>query len=198
MEPRDRNRENEIRENEKKADRKHDSNPDPITGEPGAHPVGVAGGGTAGAVTGAAVGAAVGGPVGAVVGGAVGAVAGGYAGKGVGEMVNPTEEENYWRNEYRNRPYYKEDRGFDYYEPAYRTGWEAAANPEHRDREFEDVEPTLEKSWSQSRGSSTASWQDVREPARDSYKRIRESERQRNKEVLGMDKASDSGAPWPK
>lgn len=70
--------------------KKHDSNPDPITGEPGAHPVGVAGGSTGGALAGAAIGA-VGGPVGAAVGGAIGAVAGGLAGKGVAESVNPTD-----------------------------------------------------------------------------------------------------------
>src|SRR5687767_122437 len=49
--------------------KKRDANPDPITGEPGAHPVGVAGGATGGAVTGAAIGA-LGGPVGSAVGGA--------------------------------------------------------------------------------------------------------------------------------
>ncbi len=66
------------------------ANRDPITGEPGAHPVGTALGATAGAVAaGAAVGS-VAGPVGTVVGAAVGAVAGGLAGKGVAEQVDPT------------------------------------------------------------------------------------------------------------
>ena len=65
-------------------------NRDPITGEPGAHPVGTAVGATAGAVAaGAAVGS-VAGPVGTVVGAAIGAVAGGAAGKGVAETVDPT------------------------------------------------------------------------------------------------------------
>ena len=71
-------------------------NADPITGEPGAHPVGTGLGAVGGAATGATVGA-LGGPVGAVVGGAVGAVVGGLAGKGAAEVVNPTEEEAYWR-----------------------------------------------------------------------------------------------------
>lgn len=66
------------------------SNRDPLTGEPGAHPVGTAVGATAGAVAaGAAVGS-VAGPVGTAVGAAVGAVAGGLAGKGVAETVDPT------------------------------------------------------------------------------------------------------------
>ena len=48
---------------------------DPITGEPGSHPVGTGVGASGGAMTGAAVGTAVAGPVGTVVGAAIGAVA---------------------------------------------------------------------------------------------------------------------------
>src|SRR3954447_11610765 len=59
-----------------------DSNRDPITGEPGAHPVGAGvGAAVGGAATGAAAGA-VAGPVGAVVGAVAGGVVGGLAGKG--------------------------------------------------------------------------------------------------------------------
>ncbi len=68
-----------------------DANRDPITGEPGSHPVGTGLGAAAG---GAAAGAAVGtvaGPVGTGIGAAVGAVAGGLAGKAAGEHFNPTE-----------------------------------------------------------------------------------------------------------
>lgn len=60
---------------------RNDANRDPITNEPGAHPVGT---GLGAAVGGAAAGAATGafgGPVGAAIGGVVGAVAGGLAGK---------------------------------------------------------------------------------------------------------------------
>src|SRR5206468_7106097 len=57
------------------------ANRDPLTGAPGAHPIGTAAGAVAGGVaTGAAVGS-VAGPVGTAVGAAVGAVVGGLAGK---------------------------------------------------------------------------------------------------------------------
>src|SRR5688500_20285556 len=82
--------------------KKHDSRPAPITGEPGAHPVGVAGGATGGALAGAAIGA-VGGPVGSAIGGAIGAVAGGLAGEGAAGAVNPTEEDSYWREQDKSR-----------------------------------------------------------------------------------------------
>ena len=68
-------------------------NRDPITGAPGAHPVGVGAGAASAGAAGAALGAAVGGPIGAVVGAAVGAVAGGLGGKAAAEAVNPTIED---------------------------------------------------------------------------------------------------------
>ena len=164
-----------------------DSNPDPITGEPGAHPVGVAGGGTGGAMAGAAIGGAVGGPIGAAVGGAIGAVAGGLAGKGVAEAVNPTEEDTYWRSEYKNRPYYKTGHDYDHYAPAYRYGWESATQNTYSGRAFEDVEPHLEKNWSTARGTSRAEWRDVRDATRDAYARVH------TRTTPGMTRASEIG-----
>jgi len=153
-------------------DKKHDANPDPITGEPGAHPVGVAGGGTGGALAGAAIGAAVGGPVGALVGGAVGAVAGGYAGKGAAEAVNPTLEEGYWRENYKSRPYVQKDKTFDDYHPAYRYGWESASRPEYQGRRFDEIENDLSRGWQKARGTTTHEWNDVKGATRDAYERI--------------------------
>ncbi len=64
------------------------ANADPLTNEPGAHPVGVgaAGAGAVGALIGAVMG-----PVGALVGSVVGALAGAVVGKETAETVNPTE-----------------------------------------------------------------------------------------------------------
>ena len=66
-----------------------DLNLDPLTDEPGSHPVGTGVGAAGGAVAGAAIGA-VAGPVGAAAGAVVGAIAGGLAGHAAGEAVNPT------------------------------------------------------------------------------------------------------------
>ena len=75
-------------------------NRDPITGAPGAHPVGTGIGAIAG---GAAVGAAIGtvaGPLGTGIGMAAGAIAGGLAGNGIAEKIDPTAEDAYWRTSY--------------------------------------------------------------------------------------------------
>ncbi|MBL8797282.1 MAG: hypothetical protein JNM56_25490, partial [Planctomycetia bacterium] len=116
------------------AKRNHDQpdrNPDPLTGEPGAHPVGVGLGTTAGAAAGAAIGS-VAGPAGTVVGAIAGGVAGGLTGKGMAEAFDPTIEENYWRMHYQERPYVPPGASFDDYAPAYRYGWESKAR--HGDR----------------------------------------------------------------
>jgi hypothetical protein len=151
----------------------HDSNPDPITGEPGAHPLGVAGGGTGGVLAGAAIGGAVGGPVGAIVGGAIGAVAGGFAGKGAAEALNPTEEDTFWRTEHIKRPYVRKDMAYSTYQPAYKYGWESAVNPLFANRKFNDIEPDLAKNWNTFRGPVTTDWRDIKEATRDSFDRVR-------------------------
>src|SRR5512133_3497715 len=91
-----------------------DLNRDPITDEPGAHPVGTGIGAAGGAMAGAAAGT-IGGPIGVAVGGVVGAVVGGLAGKAAGEAVNPTAEEAHWRENYVREPYYETGRSFDDY-----------------------------------------------------------------------------------
>jgi outer membrane lipoprotein SlyB len=97
---------NMTKENTIRADKQKgtDANRDPITGTPGAHPVGTGVGAAGGAATGAAIGA-VAGPVGAAVGLVAGAVAGGLAGKGVAEKIDPTVEDAYWKTNYSKRSY---------------------------------------------------------------------------------------------
>jgi hypothetical protein len=163
----------------------HDSNPDPITGEPGAHPVGVAGGATGGAVAGAALGA-IGGPIGAAVGGAIGAVAGGLAGKGAAEAVNPTEEDAYWRANHASRPYFKTGKTYDDYSPAYKYGWESAGRPEYAGRRFEDVENDLSRGWDKVKGKTQNEWAEMKHATRDAF------DRTQNRMAPGMTRASET------
>jgi hypothetical protein len=145
-------------------------NRDPLSGTPGAHPVGVGVGAAAG---GMAAGAAVGtvaGPVGTLVGAAVGAVVGGLAGKGVAESIDPTVEDAYWRENYASRDYVSGDRSYDDYGPAYGYG----VNSYSGDRSFEDVEPELAEGWPGARGASTLGWGEASPAARDAWERVGE------------------------
>jgi hypothetical protein len=172
---------NTMTEKTKKIERAAGANPDPITGEPGSHPVGTGLGSAGGAAAGAAVGAAVGGPVGALVGGVAGAVIGGGTGHAAGEAVNPTVEKEYWEKVYKTRPYYKAGTSFERYEPAYRYGWESAGKPEFAKRSFDESEGTLHERWtgqtSESTSATRPTWVDARDAARDAWDRVRSNGR---------------------
>jgi hypothetical protein len=144
-------------------------NRDPITGAPGAHPVGTGAGAAAGGMAGAGIGTAIGGPLGTVVGATVGAIAGGLAGKGVAEMIDPTVEEAYWRESYTKQPYYAKNRDYDFYAPAYRAGWEGRAK--YHGKTFEQVEDELAADYKRYQGKDFY-WDEVRPATRAAWERI--------------------------
>lgn len=146
-----------------------DANRDPITGAPGAHPMGVAAGGTAGAIAGAAVGSIFG-PIGTLVGGGVGAISGAAGGKAIAERVDPTAEVEYWREGATQREYYQRDRDFDRdYAPAYRLGTDYRNDEGARD--WSEAEPRLRERWSKARGESSLDWESARPAVQDAYNR---------------------------
>jgi hypothetical protein len=147
-----------------------DRNADPLTGAPGAHPVGVGVGAAAGGAAAGAAAGAVGGPVGAAVGAVVGAVAGGYAGKSVAESIDPTAEDAYWRENYTSRPYYDKQSDYDDYAPAYRYGWESQSR--YAGRRFEEVENDLEREWNETHGDSALDWNRAKPATRDAWDRV--------------------------
>lgn len=146
-------------------DHRPNRNEDPITGEPGSHPVGV-GVGTAG---GAAVGAA-GGPVGAVVGAVVGGIAGAYAGKGVAENIDPTEEAAYWRDKHVNQEWADDpDNTYGDFEPAYRYGYTRAAD---KGTKWDDDDSTLGSEWEEFKGDSRLNWDKAKHATRAGWHRV--------------------------
>jgi hypothetical protein len=146
-----------------------DMNRDPISGEPGSHPVGTGVGGAGGAALGAALGAPFG-PIGALIGGAIGAVAGGAAGHAAGEKIDPTGESEYWKHNYQSRPYFDKANTWDDYEPAYRYGWESRS--QHRDRGWDtNLESDLERGWDKAKGKSQMAWSNAKNAVRDAWDR---------------------------
>jgi len=149
-----------------------DLNRDPITGTPGAHPLGTGAGAASGAVAGGAAGLAVGGPIGGMIGAAVGAVAGGLAGKSAAEAFNPTAEEIFWKETYVREPYYVPGRNFEYYAPGFRAGWEGRVL--HDGRTFAEAEPALKSSYDLGRSELDPSWQEIRPAAQAAWNRVEE------------------------
>jgi hypothetical protein len=83
-----------------------------------------------------------------------------------------TEEDAYWRDHYRDRPYFSTRGGdYDFYQPGYRYGYDAATR--YEGRSWGEVERDLEQDWDryEHRGSST--WDDMKDAVRDAWDRVR-------------------------
>ncbi len=127
-----------------------------------------------GSITGVLMGAGIGsaaGPVGTLIGGVAGAIGGWWAGRAVADAASSLshEDEEYFRAHYdsvRDRP---ADRAYDDVRGAYYLGHIASHNPNFR-REFEDVEPELERGWA-SYADKYGTWTSVRTYAREGFAR---------------------------
>jgi hypothetical protein len=101
------------------------------------------------------------------------AVSTGTGGLAAGEDLDPVAEGDYWRENFRRRPYYEAQREYSDYEPAYRYGWERAGLSEYRNRGFEEIEIELRDEWEEFRDDSLPAWEQARGPARDAFERAK-------------------------
>ena len=145
-------------------------NRDPLSGEPGAHPVGTGVGAVLGGIAAGAATGTVAGPIGTAVGAAVGAVLGGLAGKGVAEGIDPTAEDAYWRDNYKARPYVDASATYDDYGPAYAYGLNAYNR--YPGRQFDDLDADLSRDWDTARGGSNLTWDRAKNASRDAWQRV--------------------------
>jgi hypothetical protein len=106
------------------------------------------------------------------VGLAAGAIVGGLAGKAIAERVNPTVEDTYWREHYRDEPYYEDQYPYEEYQGAYRTGYEGYGQWGASGKRYEDVEPELRKNYESNYGKSRMSWEKARLAARAAWDRV--------------------------
>lgn len=146
------------------------ANRDPLSGAPGAHPVGT---GVGAALGGAAAGALTGtvaGPVGTLVGAAIGAIVGGLAGKGVAEVMDPTVEDAYWRDNFSARSYAGPEASYDDYGPAY--GFGVNSYSKYSGQSFDEAESDLARDWSDARGTSKLDWNRAQPATRDAWNRV--------------------------
>jgi hypothetical protein len=144
-------------------------NADPITGAPMSHPIET---GVGAALGGAAAGAALGtamGPPGVVMGTVLGAVIGGLAGKGVGELIDPTTEDNWFREWVAAQE--RGDLDDETAKKAYRFGLRAEAD--HTRETFDAAEPALRAAWERQRDRNDPAWEDVNGSARAGFERVR-------------------------
>jgi len=86
------------------------------------------------------------------------------------QQLDWDREESYWRDNWSTRPYASVDRGFDYYRPGYRYGFESANR--YRGRNWDDVESDLRTEWSSYAHRGQSKWEHVKDAIRDGWNRV--------------------------
>lgn len=84
--------------------------------------------------------------------------------------VDWTTESGYWRDNYKTRPYFSTGRDYEFYEPAYRYGWESA--DQYRGRSWDDVQADLERGWEIYKLRGKLAWAEIKDAVRDSWDRV--------------------------
>ncbi len=97
----------------------------------------------------------------------------GTGGLAAGEDLDEVAEGDYWRQNFRRRPYYESGTPYEHYEPGYRYGWQSAIGEQFSGREFEDAESELERSWDALHGENARDWEEAREAVKDAWERAR-------------------------
>lgn len=83
-------------------------------------------------------------------------------------------QNRYWREQFRNEPYYAQGKDFDAYEPAYRLG--AEARGEHPDKAFTDIEDDLRMQYeANQQAQRKLDWADARQAVRAAWDRSDQS-----------------------
>lgn len=82
-----------------------------------------------------------------------------------------SDEDNYWRDNYSTRSYYRNGATYETYQPAYRYGVDLYNR--HPARPFEELDQSeLERGWEEYDGRNNLNWNQARGAAEDSYKRL--------------------------
>jgi hypothetical protein len=84
--------------------------------------------------------------------------------------VDWSEDDAYWRQNYRDRPYFQAGRDYDFYQPGYRFGYDAASR--YQDRQWNDVESNLSRDWDRYEQRGISTWQQVKDAVRDAWDRV--------------------------
>jgi hypothetical protein len=86
------------------------------------------------------------------------------------DMTRWNDEDAYWRENYRRRPYASAEKDYGYYQSGYRYGCEAANR--YPNRNWNDVEADLSRDWNtyEHRGNST--WEQIKDAVRDAWDRV--------------------------
>jgi hypothetical protein len=91
--------------------------------------------------------------------------------RGVAIDTNASDDDDaYWRENFRSRPYVDGDTPYEVYQPAYRYG--KAARKRHSGKTWREVEAEIEAGWATARDDSDLDWRLARNACRDAWDRV--------------------------
>jgi len=85
-------------------------------------------------------------------------------------MLDWTTEEDYWRQNYSNRPYVGSNRDFSVWSPGYRYGYESANR--YHGRKWDEVESDLRTGWDRYEHRGSSAWEQMKHAVRDAWDRV--------------------------
>jgi len=80
------------------------------------------------------------------------------------------EEETYWRDNYRQRPYVNPGQNYESLRPAYRFGYDATDR--YQGRSWNDVETDLQRDWNRYEHRGQSTWEQIKSAVRDAWDRV--------------------------
>ena len=92
---------------------------------------------------------------------------------GTGNAFDWPTEERFWQGRFPDLSYINADRTYDFYQPAFRYGCEAACDTT---RSWDDMEPELRAGWERypQRRADSGTWDEMRHAVRDAWHSYRE------------------------
>lgn len=79
-------------------------------------------------------------------------------------------EDSYWRDNWESRQSTSADRGYEFYRPAYRYGYESARS--NRGRKWDDIESDLRSGWDKDESRGQTAWENIKEAVKDGWNRL--------------------------
>lgn len=86
------------------------------------------------------------------------------------DMYSRDEHTNGFKSTCQNASYYKPDRTWNDYEPAYRYGYDRYG--ELRGRQWSEVENDLEAGWENAKAKSRLAWSEAKDAVRDCWHKL--------------------------
>jgi hypothetical protein len=80
------------------------------------------------------------------------------------------DEDNYWRENFRSRPYFGQGTTYESLSGGYRYGYDAAYR--YPGRTWDDIASDLERDWDRYEHRGPSTWQQVKDAVRDAWDRV--------------------------